>query len=391
MNSCTPQNPHRAGRLAASLLALCLLSQAMPVFARDTRLVLPIYPVMQQPATRDAIGNDVQLRFATAPQPKAPQAQMLVAQSYARPYSSTQRYPDGRPVIRSDEETCREAMRNTLVELVQAARARGVRVVTQVESFYEGNPLSTPGAYECHAGSGSAEVHLRGRPGADGDAASAATNIVGIEDVNAVPGLDAQGRAEYQKFLQRKPPRAFVIRQAADRTWFAFADGLVPPDINRPSDPTQRALEYCRERSRSECSVYAVDYTVVYQQPQASAPVQSAAAAGPATSIYRLPADSRFGDINDSSLVPVGERSRDQYLRFLALPMPRAFAIAADGSAAFASGGGAMADVLNTCERAGKTCWLYAVDDRVVWQSDPHQRISRVNQLSRLQQDARTP
>ncbi len=96
VKSCTPQNSHCAGRLAISLLALCLVSQAMPVFARDTRLVLPIYPVMQQPATRDAIGNDVQLRFATAPQPKAPQAQMLVAQSYARPYSSTaQRYLTG--------------------------------------------------------------------------------------------------------------------------------------------------------------------------------------------------------------------------------------------------------------------------------------------------------
>ncbi len=202
--------------------------------------------------------------------------------------------------------------------------------------------------------------------------------------------MDAQGRAEYQKFLRSKPPRAFVIRQDADRTWFGFADGLVPATSTRPSDPTQRALEYCRERSRSECSVYAVDYTVVYQQPQASAPVQSAAAAGPATSIYRLPADSRFGDVNDSSLVPVRERSRDQYLRF----RPAHAASLCDcrrwqrGLRFRRWGDGRCPEHLRTC---GKTCWLYAVDDRVVWQSDPHQRISRVNQLSRVQQDARTP
>jgi len=382
--------PRGISRSATGLLLL-LASLAAPAFARDTRLVLPIDPVMQQLATRDAIGNDVQLRFAATPQAKAAQVQMLLAESYARPYSTTQRYADGRPVIRSDEETCREAMRNTLAALAKAARARGVRVVTQVESFYEGNVLSTPGAYECHAGTGSAEVHLRGRPGADGDAAATASNVASIEDINAVPGLSAEGRAAYQKFLQSTPPRTLVIRQAGDSTWVHWADGLVPRDINRPSDPTQRALEYCTERRQGECSVYAVDYAVVYRKPQAAAPERHAISAGPAVSIYKLPVDSHFADVNDPSLVPVRENIRDRYLRFLALPMPRAFGIASDGTAALASGSAAMADVLNTCEREGKTCWLYAVDDRVVWQSDPRQRISRVNQLSRVQQDTHSP
>jgi hypothetical protein len=371
-------------RVSFFVLSACLAALAMPAFARDTRLVLPIYPVMQQPATRDAIGNDVQLRFATTPQPPVSKAQMLKAESYARPYSSTQRYADGRPVIRSDEETCREAMRNTLVALVGEARARGVRTVTQVESFYDGAVLSTPGAYECHAGSGSAEVHLRGQAGGDGGAAPAVASAA-VDDVDAVPGLNAEGRAAYQKFLQNKPPRTLVLRQSGDSTWVHWADGLVPRDINRPSDPTQRAMEYCTERHQGECTVYAVDYTVVYQKPKVAAAERNVAAAGPATSLYKLPTDSHFADVNDPSVVPVREKSRDRYLRFLALPMPRAFAIAADGSAALASGGGAMADVLNTCEREGKTCWLYAVDDRVVWQADPRQRIGRVNQLSRVQ------
>ena len=375
-------------RVSFFVVSACLAALAMPAFARDTRLVLPIYPVMQQPATRDAIGNDVQLRFATTPQPQVSQAQTLKAESYARPYSSTQRYGDGRPVIRSDEETCREAMRNTLVALVQEARARGVRTVTQVESFYDGAVLSTPNAYECHAGTGSAEVHLRGVAGGDAGAAAASA---AVDDVDAVPGLNAEGRAAYQKFLQNKPPRTLVLRQSGDSTWVHWADGLVPRDINRPSDPTQRAMEYCTERHQGECRVYAVDYTVVYQKPKVAAAERTVAAAGPATSLYRLPTDSHFADINDPSLVPVREKSRERYLQFLALPLPRAFAIAADGSAALASGSGAMADVLNTCEREGKTCWLYAVDDRVVWQSDSHQRIGRVNQLSRVQQDARTP
>jgi hypothetical protein len=40
-----------------------------------------------------------------------------------------------------------------------------------------------------------------------------------------------------------------------------------------------------------------------------------------------------------------------------------------------------MADVLSACEREGKPCWLYAVDDRVVWRTDPAQRVSRASQL----------
>ncbi|WP_093078341.1 hypothetical protein [Variovorax sp. OV084] len=363
----------------------------MPALARDTRLVLPIYPVMQQPATREAIGNDVQLRFAATPQPLVSQSQMLKAESYARPYSATQRYVDGRPVIRSDEETCREAMRNTLVALAQAARARGVHTVTQVESFYEGAVLPTPGAYECHAGTGSAEVHLRGVAGGDGG--TVATAGVAVDDVDAVPGLNAEGRAAYQKFLQAKPPRVLVLRRTGDGSWVHWADGLVPRDINRPSDPRQRALEYCTERHQGECIVYAVDYAVVYQKQAPGVPVEQAAAAvaapsGLAVNRYKLPADSHFADVNDASIVPVRDASRDRYLRFLTMPMPRAFAIASDGTAALASGSAAMADVLNTCEREGKTCWLYAVDDRVVWQRDLRQRIGRVNQLSRLPQEA---
>jgi hypothetical protein len=358
---------------------------ATPAFARDTRLVLPIYPVMQQVATRDALGNDVQLRFANptpadAAQSNTLQGQALIVQSYARPYSKTQRYGDGRPVMRSDEETCREAMRNTLVALVEAARAQGVRVVTQVQSFYEGNALSTPGAYECHAGAFSAEVHLRGVAGTSKSGAPAAQGAE-IDDVSAVPGLSAEGRAAYRQFLQRMPPRAFVIGQSGGRTWYAWADGLAARDVGRPSDPTQRALEYCRERSQGECTPYAVDYAVVFQEPVANPSEPRPVTSGPVPSRYKLPPDSRFADVNDASSVPVREKSRDSYLEFLVLPMPRAFAIAADGTATLASGNAAMADVLNTCEREGKTCWLYAVDDRVVWRTDLRQRIGHVNQL----------
>ena len=35
----------------------------------------------------------------------------------------------------------------------------------------------------------------------------------------------------------------------------------------------------------------------------------------------------------------------------------------------------------NTCAREGRTCWLYAVDDQVVWTQDVKHRIGRSDQL----------
>jgi hypothetical protein len=41
-----------------------------------------------------------------------------------------------------------------------------------------------------------------------------------------------------------------------------------------------------------------------------------------------------------------------------------------------------MSKALDYCARQGKPCWLYAVDDRVVWTADPATRIGQSRQLS---------
>jgi hypothetical protein len=40
-----------------------------------------------------------------------------------------------------------------------------------------------------------------------------------------------------------------------------------------------------------------------------------------------------------------------------------------------------MTKALDRCERDGRVCWLYAVDDRVVWNSDVAKRIGKSSQL----------
>ena len=73
---------------------------------------------------------------------------------------------------------------------------------------------------------------------------------------------------------------------------------------------------------------------------------------------------------------------KERYAHFLTLPRPRAFAVAEDGSWRFwADDPDAMTKALDDCARAGKRCWLYAVDDRVVWDADAGRRIASSAQL----------
>lgn len=204
----------------------------------------------------------------------------------------------------------------------------------------------------------------------------AQTRFAALDDVAAVP-LPERLRQGYRTFLTRKSPRAFALSANGH---YASATGLRPTDTQRPSDPALRALEVCRATARMECRLYAVDDSVVYVPPVAGE--AAAALPVPPKNRYEIPAESSFADLNDATLVPVREQGRGSYLRFLTLPSPRAFAIRSDGGWVIASNSAtAMADVLNTCEREGKTCWLYAVDDRVVWVSEVNQRIGQARQL----------
>jgi len=95
-----------------------------------------------------------------------------------------------------------------------------------------------------------------------------------------------------------------------------------------------------------------------------------------------VPAKSGFAEANDVDAVPVSAAGKDRYAHFLALPRPRAFAVAEDGSWRFwADDPDAMTKALDDCARAGKRCWLYAVDDRVVWDADAARRIASSAQL----------
>lgn len=91
---------------------------------------------------------------------------------------------------------------------------------------------------------------------------------------------------------------------------------------------------------------------------------------------YVLPPASGFARIDDIAAVPLGEKGRARYQHYLGLPAPKAFAITEKGGWFLrAEDTEAMQAVLQLCAKAGTRCWLYAVDDRVVWTRDPTARL----------------
>ncbi len=100
------------------------------------------------------------------------------------------------------------------------------------------------------------------------------------------------------------------------------------------------------------------------------------------TSARPLPRPSDFAAIDDVKAVPISDAGRERYAHFLTLPKPRAFVVYEDGSWRFYSKDPeAMTKALDYCARQGRRCWLYAADDRVVWNADVTRRIGSSAQL----------
>lgn len=132
--------------------------------------------------------------------------------------------------------------------------------------------------------------------------------------------------------------------------------------------------------SAYECHV---GYTRVVVGLRAKAVRTVAAAASKARfHAYAVPADTGFAAPTDIKALPLSESGQAGYEKYLGQASPKAFVIMEDGSWRYQFGHAeSMALALQYCARQGKTCWLYAVDDRVVWQADPARRIGSLSQL----------
>lgn len=82
-----------------------------------------------------------------------------------------------------------------------------------------------------------------------------------------------------------------------------------------------------------------------------------------------FPPASHYAEINDIEALPyLGQQGQEYYQRFLNKPLPRALAIGQNGMAASFSGGfDPVAQALHLCQKTGKNCRIYAVDNYVSW------------------------
>ena len=99
---------------------------------------------------------------------------------------------------------------------------------------------------------------------------------------------------------------------------------------------------------------------------------------------HPVPPDTGFAAITDVDAVPLRAAGKDRYQHYLTLQGPKAFTVTETGSwRIWSKSDDVMARALDFCEQQGNGCWLYAVDDRVVWNADPAKRLSRFEQLAK--------
>ena len=96
------------------------------------------------------------------------------------------------------------------------------------------------------------------------------------------------------------------------------------------------------------------------------------------------PVSTGFAEPSNIDAVPVQAAQRDRDRDYLIQRAPKAFAIDELGNTRQVEHArDAMVRVLDACTREHVRCWLYAVDDRVVWSADVEQRVG----LAQLQDE----
>lgn len=212
----------------------------------------------------------------------------------------------------------------------------------------------------------------------DGPAASSppvAEESPQLRSITNIPFINNEGLAGYQRFLDTPlRPRAFAIGPYIGRSGGAWA---YKTGVNAAAD----ALAHCSLIARGPCYLYAVDDQLVWNALTAQDQPEAKQISPSSGFLTQAPAATNFAAIDDVEAVPLSLAQLARYRAFLEKPSPRAFVITQQGLSRYWVGPAATHDALAYCARADEPCWLYAVNDRVVWSKDPEKRISSRDQL----------
>ena len=135
-----------------TLVFFVLLMGVVPqAFARDAVYHMKIQDVLDSSEAKAALGDRVKFYFATQ---KAPAA----AQQFGEDVANRKTNSFGKP----DEEVCRRAMLDALLELRERADKFGADAVVNIVSYYKKQVFASETDYECHAGGFVGGVALKG-------------------------------------------------------------------------------------------------------------------------------------------------------------------------------------------------------------------------------------
>jgi hypothetical protein len=119
--------------------------------ARNTKYVLPIAGVTENPEYQATLGYDVSFYFANQSTPKI---ERILGE-----YITNKKT---RSFGRSDENSCQWAFLSALLQLRERAREEGGNAVINIVSYYKKDIFASATEYECHAGALIAGVALKG-------------------------------------------------------------------------------------------------------------------------------------------------------------------------------------------------------------------------------------
>jgi hypothetical protein len=187
--------------------------------------------------------------------------------------------------------------------------------------------------------------------------ASVAASKTPADGFARLPYVSDMGQKVFGEYLALPTPKAFAISTTGFWRYAHLYSDKIP---NRSADPKLRAIENCQEAAKSTCLLYAIDNEVMFRKNATAEEL------------------AMLNTLADAQAVPyLTEKGRENYKLWLTRPLPRAFAIAANGYSWSAFGPkpadpNLPADVaeraIRACENASASeCKIYAIDERVVW------------------------
>ncbi|RKR04351.1 hypothetical protein C7446_1556 [Kushneria sinocarnis] len=136
---------------AAAIGMVLSLGMAGSAQARNDFLMQPLASVFSQPEAQQKLDPSIQLFFADQLHPDIDTRRGGYYVSHK--VSS---------VFKSDEEACRQAALESLLDLQKRAREVGANAIVNIISYYDQRANPNNDRYECHAGNVITEVALKG-------------------------------------------------------------------------------------------------------------------------------------------------------------------------------------------------------------------------------------